>query len=382
MKKERSILFLTGTRADYGKLKPLMRVVDSDERFSCYIFITGMHTLQQYGHTRYEISKDNFTNTFTYMNQHSGEPMEEILANTITGLSRFTHEYHPDMIVVHGDRVETLAGAIVGSINNILVAHIEGGERSGTIDELIRHATTKMSHIHFVANDAAKSRLTQMGEEEKNIFKIGSPDIDIMMSDQLPDFESVTHHYDFPFSDYGILLYHPVTTRLKTLLKDTETLIESLKKSNKNYLVILPNNDEGSQIILQCYETLSENPRFRIYPSIRFESFLVFLKHAQFIIGNSSAGIREAPVYGIPTIDVGERQKNRHVSNSITNVPFIGHNILEAITSICNSEPNLSKTNVDDFGHGNSAELFLEALQDTNLWNTDTQKQFIDLEPR
>ena len=165
----KKVLFLTGTRADYGKLKSLMNIIEKSTSFQCSIFATGMHTLSRYGNTVNEIYKNGFQDIHTYMNQIKGDGMDIILANTIHGLSRYVHENRPDLIVVHGDRVETLAGAIVGTLNNILVAHIEGGELSGTVDELIRHSVSKLAHIHFVANAKAADRLKQLGEDSANI---------------------------------------------------------------------------------------------------------------------------------------------------------------------------------------------------------------------
>ncbi len=176
MTEMKKIVFLTGTRADFGKLKPLMSVVENSDLFECYVFVTGMHTLSRYGFTFHEIEKQGYKNIFVYMNQTSATEMDIILANTIIGFSNFAKEISPDMIIVHGDRVEALAGAIVGSINNILTAHIEGGELSGTIDELLRHSISKLSHVHFVANEEAKKRLIQMGESE-NCFWIGESQI-------------------------------------------------------------------------------------------------------------------------------------------------------------------------------------------------------------
>jgi len=147
----KNILFVTGTRADYGKIKSLMKKVKKSSDFDLMIFVTGMHMLSKYGATYNEIEKDGFTNLYKYINQTENSSMDNVLANTILGLSNYINEYQIDLIVVHGDRVEALAGAIVGALNNIRVAHIEGGEISGTIDDSIRHAITKFSHIHFVA---------------------------------------------------------------------------------------------------------------------------------------------------------------------------------------------------------------------------------------
>ncbi|MCO1335931.1 UDP-N-acetylglucosamine 2-epimerase [Microbulbifer sp. OS29] len=374
----KKILFLTGTRADFGKLKPLMRAVEDAQELECHIFITGMHTLNKYGKTELEVKKEFTENTFVFYNQHLGEPMEVVLANTIKGLSRYIHENKPDLLVVHGDRVEALAGAIAGSVNNVLVCHVEGGERSGTIDELIRHSVSKLSHLHMVANEEAKTRLLQMGEDESSVFVIGSPDIDIMKSKSLPSLGEVKSRYEIPFEQYGILLYHPVTTALDTIYQDTQILCEALKKSNKKFVVIFPNNDEGSQVILDCYEQFKGDDNFKVFPSIKFERFLTLLKNAQVIIGNSSAGIREAPAYAVPTINMGSRQNSRYLHNTIINCDFD----LDKITNELSSLFDMPATNVveasDYFGSGNSAQQFIEVLLSKNLWELSPQKLFID----
>ena len=372
------ILFLTGTRADYGKLKPLMRAVEDATEFECQIFITGMHTLKKYGYTAIEVSKDGFTNQFVYMNQHHQQPMEEILANTITGLSRYLHENRPDLLVVHGDRVEALAGAIVGSINNVPVAHIEGGEKSGTIDEHIRHAVTKMSHIHFVCNEEAKRRLLQMGEDENHIYDIGSPDIDVMLDDAaLPSLSDVIKRYEIPFSNYGILLYHPVTTDLDNLDRYVKNLVGAVKLSGKNFIVIYPNNDEGSLIIQSAYNELLRDSRFKVYPSIKFEYFLSLLKNCAMILGNSSAGIREAPVYGVPSINIGNRQSGRAASRFVRNV---NHDVDEIRDAICNAKRFDDEKDifVSSFGRGDSVTGFLSAIGDPVFWKVNIQKAFVD----
>jgi len=154
-------MFLTGTRADFGKLKSLISILTNSGDFHVSIFVTGMHMLRKYGFTANEVSKAGYKNIYQFINQKPGDSMDVVLAKTITGLSDYVKETQPNMIVVHGDRVEAMAGAIVGSLNNILVSHIEGGEVSGTIDELSRHAVSKWAHLHFVANTEAQLRLIQ-----------------------------------------------------------------------------------------------------------------------------------------------------------------------------------------------------------------------------
>lgn len=380
----KKILFITGTRADFGKIKPLIKKMEGEKDIECAVFVTGMHTLSRYGYTIDEVYKSlgdkrlsgGARNIHTFMNQIPGEPMERILSNTIDGFSRYVHEIKPEMIVVHGDRVESLAGAIVGSLRNILVAHIEGGELSGTIDELIRHAVTKLAHIHFVANEESKSRLRQLGEEEKAIFTIGSPDIDIMLSSDLPQIDEVRHYYEIPFSKYGIVLFHSVTTDASGTERSINALVDVLCTDTNNYVVIFPNNDEGSNYIFTAYERLKGNSRFRFFPSLRIEYFLTLLKKSEFLIGNSSAGIREAPVYGIYSINIDSRQKDRFNYQSIINIEGTPAAIRSAITK-CQAAPRCKPS--FHFGKGDSADRFFSAIKNPMLWQISKQKQFVDI---
>lgn len=373
---KKKIVFITGTRADFGKLKPLIRAIAQHADFEYSIFATGMHLLYRYGMTVEEIHKAGFNNIFAYMNQIHGEPMEMVLANTISGLSRYLHENKPDLLVVHGDRVEAMAGAIVGALRNILVGHVEGGELSGTVDDLIRHSVTKLSHLHFVANTEAESRLLQLGEKMETIHIIGSPDIDVMLSDDLPDIVEVKKHYAIPFSNYALVLFHPVTTEVNETPGHVRELVDALLESGRNYVVIYPNNDAGSEIIFREYKRLSDRDNIRIFPSLRFESFLSLLKNAEFIIGNSSAGIHEAPVFGVPTINIGTRQQDRFTHTSIMNVNEEKSAILMAINGALDSK---SFPSCRHFGIGKSAESFLNVLEKKSLWETTKQKTFQSL---
>ncbi|MDD2494208.1 MAG: UDP-N-acetylglucosamine 2-epimerase [Tissierellia bacterium] len=372
----KKILFLTGTRADYGKMKPLVCSIEGHEQFECHIFVTGMHTLREFGDTRTEIVKDGFKNIHTYMNQIIEEPMDLILANTINGFSRYIREIKPDMIIIHGDRVEALAGAIVGALNNILVAHIEGGEVSGTIDESIRHSVSKLAHIHFVSNEKAKQRLIQLGENKSSIYVIGSPDIDILMQKTCREFEIIKKHYEIDFDNYAVLLYHPVTTEVKFSRSKVHHLVDAIFESNDNFIVINPNNDYGYRVILDEYERFKGYYKVRRFPSIRFEYFVEILRNANYLIGNSSSGIHEAPVIGIPSINIGTRQNRRFTYESIINCSDNKKDILVAINK-ANEMKSIAKTNF--FGEGKSRENFLKVMLSGNIWKTKKQKSFIDI---
>lgn len=371
----KKVLFLTATRADFGKMKPLIQRVKEAEEFEYGLFVTGMHMLSRYGFTYDEICKCGFDNMFSYINQDGSinSQMDLVLGNTIIGLGHYIREFRPELIVVHGDRSEALAGAVVGALNNILVAHIEGGEVSGTVDELIRHAVSKLSHLHFVANAEARQRLIQMGEASESVFVVGSPDLDVMLSSDLPSLPEVASKYEIDFSDYAIFVYHPVTTEQQSIKQGIEAAIDAVLDSGWNFVVIYPNNDSGSEIIFQAFERFQGLRRIRVLPSMRFEYFLSLLKNARVIVGNSSSGIREAPAYGVPTVNIGTRQTNRFHYRSILDVAENKDAILSAFQHLPRSI-----TPSTHFGDGRSAERFIAELRTPRLWATPRQKQFQD----
>lgn len=375
---KKKILFITGTRADYGKIKPLIRSVEDSDVFEAYVYVSGMHLLETYGSTYKEVLKDKYKNTYVSFGLVHTQNMSYNLGDLICNLTGYVKNIYPDMIVVHGDRIDALAGAIVGALNNIRVAHIEGGEISGTIDESIRHAISKFSHLHFVSNKEAKNRLIQLGEKEDKIFIIGSPDIDIMISDKLPTIDMVKERYEIKYDKYAILMYHPVTTEYEQLGKNIKTIVDALIESEKNYVVIYPNNDTGSEVILNEYKRFENNEHFLIFPSIRFEYFLTLLKYASFMIGNSSAGVRESCVYGIPCIDIGSRQSNRYNTDRVQNIQHIEEDSSQILNAINQVEKYHIRSEV--YGDGKSTERFMKVLEGEQIWYSELQKNFVDLE--
>jgi UDP-N-acetylglucosamine 2-epimerase (hydrolysing) len=380
--KLKKIIFVTGTRADYGKLKSLIVSSQKNKKLKVYVFVTGMHNLKKFGSTWMQIKKknyDNIKNVIRYNNQtKKNDQADIILSNTIYGFSKIAKKINPDLIIIHGDRIESLACSIVGSLNNFLVAHIEGGEVSGTIDELLRHAISKLSHLHFVTNKIAKKRLIQMGELEENIFIIGSPDIDIMMSKLLPSLSEVKRHYSVKFEKYGIAILHSVTTALKELKKQTSVFVKSLISSKKNFVVLYPNNDTGSEYILKKYKRFINKKNIKILPSMRFEYYLTLLKNAKLIIGNSSSGIIEAPYYGVPVINLGNRQNKRSKLKLINHLDFDFKKIKNAINFYFTLDKKLPLKK--EFGIGSSKKYFENILKSKKIWKINKQKTFQDFD--
>ncbi|WP_426574264.1 UDP-N-acetylglucosamine 2-epimerase [Aquihabitans sp. McL0605] len=375
----RQVWFLTGTRADFGKLKPLILAAAAEPGVEVTVVATGMHLLDLYGYTVLEVRRlPPPIRVREFANQPTGATMDVILAETTASLGRMFNEHRPDLLVVHGDRVEALAGAAVGALRGVPVAHVEGGERSGTIDGVLRHAISKLSHLHLVANDEAARRILQLGEVPSSVRVLGSPDIDVMVSGSLPDLDAVRASYAIPFDRYVLVLFHSVTTEPDEAAAATaQALLAAVDAVGLPAVVVYPNNDPGGQAILDVYRSLDGRDGYRVFPSIRFEAFLTLLAHAEVLIGNSSAGIREAPFYGVPTVNIGSRQRDRFHHRSIHSCDGTVAAISAAITAALEGDRVPA---ADHFGAGDSAGRFVEVLRDPATWSIDLDKRFLDLD--
>ena len=369
------LLFVTGTRADFGKLEPLAKAAQ-DAGFLITFFITGMHMMARYGETRLEVKRFAGAEFFEFVNQREGDALEFILSKTILGFSDFVHEHRPDLVVIHGDRVEALAASIVCAMRYIRSAHIEGGEVSGTIDESIRHCNTKLCASHFVSSESAKARVLALGESPDSVFNIGSPELDTHARPSGVSLAEVKSRYAIPFDDYGIVVFHPVTSEQDNIGAQAKALFGALVESGKNFVVIMPNNDPGTEAIFAVLEQLPPE-RFRLIPSMRFNYFSELMKNAAVMVGNSSAGVREAPFIGLPSLDVGSRQANRGQSASITSC------LASDSTAIQNFlQQSWGKRLGADmaFGRGDSAAQFVQVLVNSALWDHPLQKLFAALD--
>ncbi len=368
------ILFITGTRADFGKLEPLAAAA-RDAGFPVSFFATGMHLMDRYGRTKLEVARFHGAEVFEFQNQREGDPQDMILAKTVVGFSDFLTEHRPDLAIVHGDRIEALACALVCATNYIRSAHVEGGEVSGTIDEVFRHCNSKLATHHFVSSTDAARRVMALGEPEASIHVIGSPELDFHAQPSGVAIDAVKARYGIPFDNYGICVFHPVTSEADTMGAQAKALFGALAASGKNFVLIAPNNDPGSEAIFRVIEALPKD-RFRLIPSMRFSHFSELMKNAKALIGNSSAGVREAPFLGVPSLDIGSRQTNRATAPSIfTAAP----DDRSAIDVFLQDQWGCSHARHTAFGEGRAADRFVAVLRDPAFWARGLQKQFQDL---
>lgn len=374
---KRKIVFVSGTRADYGKIKNLILKSQKLKKFQTHVFVTGMHNMKKYGLTYLQLYNDKVKNISRFHNQKTNDRISNVVAKTTIGFSSFLVRTRPDIVVIHGDRIETLACAQAAVFNNIKVAHIEGGEITGSLDEIIRHAITKLSHVHFVSNDKAKKRLIQMGEKRSSIFNIGSTHLSLIKSKNLPKLQDVKKRYNIKFERYGILILHPITHDHHKFFKDVKKIINEIKKLKINFVIINPNNDFGSSFIFEQYKKLKKLKNFKIIQSMRFEYYLTLLKNCRFIVGNSSSGIIEAPYFGVPSINLGNRQKNRSFTDCIKNVEFNKSKVLDYIKLYYKKEKRFSKKNI--YGNSKSEDKFISILNQKKIWSFRFNKQFTDI---
>lgn len=370
---ERSILFVTGTRADYGKLEPLA-LEACDAGFPVTFFVTGMHMMRKYGLTKTEIHRRSQFNIVEYINQRDGDPQDIIVAKTVIGFSDFLRERRPDLVVIHGDRVEALACALVCAMNYVMCAHIEGGEVSGTIDEIFRHCNTKLSTTHLVSSAQAFERVQRLGEPAGSIEVIGSPELDVHAKPSGVSLQEVLDWYEIASENYGICIFHPVTSEADTIREQARSLFSVLKHSGRYFVVIMPNNDPGCDAIQQEIDQLPVS-RFRVLPSMRFNYFSELLRNAKVLLGNSSAGVREAPYLGVPSLTLGTRQTNRAIADSVKQACCFNR---KAINEFLLQEWGKRYPRDESFGEGTASAKFRELLVSGSFWNRPLQKYFAE----
>lgn len=367
------VAFVTGTRADFGKVAPLATAA-AKVGFETSFFVTGMHMMQRYGDTRIEVRRQASGNIYEFVNQSPGDPHDVVLSKTMQGFIDWVTEHPVDLVVVHGDRVEALAVALVCAMRYIRCAHIEGGELSGTIDEVYRHCNTKLCGYHFVSSASAARRVLALGESPDDVFIIGSPELDVHDAPAQVTLSEVKARYGIEFEDFGIALFHPVTSELDSLRSQAESLFRELVASRRKFVVICPNNDPGSEQIFEVIDALPTE-QFRVIPSMRFAYFSVLMRHSAVIVGNSSLGVREAPFLGVPSLNVGTRQNQRSQSRSITHAHASESDV---IASFLSNKWGFRFDRSGEFGAGDAAARFVEIILDPAFWDRPRQKAFFE----
>lgn len=368
------VCIVTGSRAEYGLLQPLLKGLVSDSRFELQLLATGMHLSPEFGLTYEQIEQDGYQINEKIEMLLSADTDAAIVKSMGLGMIGYADAFarlKPDWVVILGDRFEAFAAAASAYMLKLPIAHLHGGELSeGASDDALRHAITKMSFLHFTALEIYRDRVIQLGESPDRVFNVGAIGLDNIRNLQFlgkAELEDLLH---FSISDKTMLVtYHPVTLEHFTASEQIDQLLEGLKEFD-DYKVIftLPNADADGRIISQkIKEHVAKNPsRMAVYTSLGQLKYLSLLKFVTLVVGNSSSGIAEVPSFGIPTINIGDRQKGRMKPKTVTDVPPIATAIVASIKAA--TKPDYlawCKQQVNPFGDGNTAERILQVLKNT-----------------
>lgn len=344
----RKICVITGSRAEYGLLSGLMKAIKEDENLELQVIATNMHLSPEFGLTYKEIERDGFfisKKVEMLLSSDTANATTKSVGLATIGFADAFEDLKPDMIVVLGDRFEILAAVSAALFFKIPVAHLHGGEiTEGAYDDCIRHAITKMSHLHFTSTEEYRQRVIQLGEDPKRVFNVGAPGIENIKKIPLMTKEELESTLDgFTLNDKTLLItYHPVTLENSTAEEQIYNLLSALDEySDIKIIFTLPNSDTDGRVIIRLInEYVSKHPGKAIaYPSLGLKRYLSALQFVKAVVGNSSSGIIEVPSFGIPTLNIGDRQKGRIAADSVINCGTNKKDILEGLDKVLNSEP-------------------------------------------
>ena len=377
----RKILVTTGTRSEYGILRPILKKITASRKLDLYLIVTGMHNSRKFGLTINEIKNDGFKiyrKIDMLPKTDSNYSMAIALSKGIKSFAGIFKNLNPDINLILGDRDEMLASALAAYHMNIPNAHIHGGDRTqGGIDEYTRHAITKISNIHFAATKKSYSRIIKMGENRKNTFFVGSPSLDEIKENKISRLKTLKAKYKLRFMENEILLLqHPVTTEIENTQQQITDLLNAIKKLKIKTLAIAPNSDAGNDVIFSKYKKFSkEHDFFNFFKSVPRNDFLGFLKYCGVLVGNSSSGIIEASYFKIPVVNIGIRQKGRDRGKNIIDVLCPNSELIQKSIIRALNMKKIAKNHKNIYGDGNASKKIVEILEKINLDKKLIQKQ-------
>ena len=383
---KRKICVITGTRAEYGLLRRVMRCVRDDGDLTLQIIATGMHLSPEFGLTYREIEQDGFEIDRKIEMLVSADTPSGIAKSMGLGLIGFADAFSalaPDLIVVLGDRYEILSAVSAALAARIPIAHIHGGEATeGLIDEAIRHSITKMSHLHFVAAEEYRHRVIQLGEQPERVFMVGGLGVDAITHTELLDKVSLERNLDFSFGAKSALVtFHPVTLEALTAETQMAALLGALRcRPDINVLFTMPNADTDGRILMRMVNAfVQEHPNSRAYTSLGQLRYLSCLAQVDLVIGNSSSGLAEVPSFRKPTVNIGDRQRGRLQAASVINCAPNQEDIARAIESAFEADFQRSMGDVQNpYGDGGASERIVDQIKNCRLDNL-LKKRFFDL---
>lgn len=379
----RKIAVITGTRAEYGILYPVLKAIETKPELELSLVVTGMHLSHEFGYTVKEIEDDGFgidAKVDTLLSSDTPEAMAKSVGLGIIGMAQAWEQLKPDIILVLGDRVEPLAAAISGAYMNIPVAHIHGGDSPrGGLDEYARHAITKLSHIHFPATKKSAERIVKMGEDEWRVHMVGSPALDVILNEPLISAEVLAKKFGIDSSKPLILLVqHPLTIEVENAAGQMRETLQAIIEVGYQVIVVYPNSDAGGRRMIEVIKEYEKKyPFIKALKSLPRREYLSLMKVASVLVGNSSSGIIDAPSLGLPAVNIGTRQEGRERGRNVIDVGHNKQEIIKAIGKALTDEGFLKevKKYKSPYGDGKASRRITEILSSIEITPQLLQKK-------
>ena len=377
---KRKIVYITGTRADYGLMFSVLNAIKNHPKLDLILIVTGMHLMSEFGETIKEIEKDNFE---LYQVKETYEKddkasMARFVGRCVNKLVDAFNCIHPDIVLLLGDRGEMLAGAVAGAYMNIPVAHIHGGDVSGTIDDSARHTITKLSHIHFPATKKSAERIIRMGEEPWRVHVVGAPGLDTILNEKLIKPEKIAKKYNLDLSKPIVLMVqHPVTTESDDAPKQIKQTLEAIVSLKHQTILIYPNADAGGRKMIKVIKGYEKYPFIKAFKSLPHKEYLSLMKIADVMVGNSSSGIVEAPSFHLPVVNIGTRQEGRERAENVIDVDYDKNRIVKAVKKTVHDKKFKEKIKKckNPYGDGNAGERIAKVLSEIKIDKKLLQKR-------
>lgn len=385
---KKTICILTATRAEYGLLRPIMEKLSAEPAVDLRIAVTGAHLSADFGLTYQEIEQDGFSideKIAILSDQDTPVAVSKAMGQAISGFADYFQRRRPDLLVLLGDRYETLAVAIAAANMNIPIAHLYGGETTeGAVDEAFRHAITKLSYLHFTSTESYRRRVIQLGESPDRVYAVGATGVENILHTALLTKEALEASIGRPLArPFALVTFHPVTLEEGQAEKQTQALLEACRAvEHMDFIFTKANADAGGRAINALIDAyVAENPNGAAYSALGITRYLSALKYCTMVIGNSSSGLIEAPSFGVPTVNIGDRQRGRLQSTSVINCEPTREAILEAMT-LAQTEAFIqqARATVNPYGDGNASSKIVSALLEWLSGDLiDLKKTFYDL---
>ncbi len=369
----KKILIITGTRAEYGLLRPVIAAVAGHPELQLQLAATGTHLEARFGHTVHEIRKQWPVDAEIPLQLHGGDPLDvaRAVGRATLGTADAIARLAPDLVLVLGDRFEIMGAATAAVYCGVFLGHIHGGDVSDAgYDEYARHAISKLAHLHFCVSEQSAERVRRLGEDPRCVFNVGAPGLDTILHTPLPAWDDVVARYQLSGAPLALLVQHPVSIAPDQAADQLRATLAALEDFPQLQVVALyPNADAGGRAMIEVYKSLPPRPRFHLHPSLPHADYLAMLAHAAVLVGNSSSGVLEAPSLRVPVVNIGPRQLGRERADNLLDVAHDTPAIRAAIRTALSDTAFLERVRSckSPYGDGHAGERIARIIAATVL---------------